>query len=109
GSESGGCSMANSRAKHRSKQETVRCMNSQPRGIRNSEAHLYIGVGRRVFDREFRPYLHVIEFGHSTKIVDRLELDALFDEYRQRNGRLSSGARKCQNERQDYINGGRET
>ena len=85
-------------------------MDMQPRGIRISEAHKYLGVGRAVFDREFRPRLQVMDFGHSTKVVDRFELDALFDEYRERNGRPgSSEVSTCQSEQQGYTSGGRET
>src|SRR5699024_3411989 len=81
----------------------------QPSGIRISEAHKYVGVGRGVFDKFFRPYPTVVEFTPGTKVVRRIDLDRLFDEYYQSNGCPGSGATRCQSEQRESTNGGHAT
>lgn len=61
----------------------------QPRGIRISKAHEYLGVGRKVFERHILPGLTVIDWSQQTITVDRLDLDAAYEDYKSRVGRLA--------------------
>ena len=51
----------------------------QPRLIRYRDAPAYCGVGRTVFDRDFRPYLREARVGEEGIAFDRHDLDALID------------------------------
>src|SRR5258705_9615965 len=48
----------------------------QPRLIRYRDAPSYCGAGRRVFDRDIRPWLIAIPIGKEGIAFDRLDLDA---------------------------------
>jgi len=50
-----------------------------PRGLNIQEAMAYVGVKRRTFDEKWMPRLTTFNNGTS-KIIDRLDLDVLFDE-----------------------------
>jgi len=58
-----------------------------PRVIRFKDAPGYLGMDRNRFNKEVRPGL--VEFPIGTQGIgfDRLDLDAWFDSYKQRNGR----------------------
>ena len=53
------------------------------RGFTYSEAVEYAGVKRRTFDARWRPHLNAMHQG-TCVIFDRLELDALFDQFKER-------------------------
>ena len=64
-------------------------MPSQPmpkRGFNCQEAMTYLGVKRRAFDLHFRPYLPAARLGTSV-VFDRIDLDRILDEHKNRNGR----------------------
>ena len=52
-----------------------------PRILRIGEAPAYLGMSRDVFDREVRPRLRIIDIGKKGKGVDRVQLDAIADEW----------------------------
>ena len=52
-----------------------------PRGLNIQEAMAYVGVKRRTFDEKWMPRLTTFNNGTS-KIIDRLDLDVLFDEFK---------------------------
>ena len=68
----------------------------QPRGIRISQAHTYLGIGRKVFDTHVRPKLTLIEWAPKTITVDRLELDAVWEDTKSRIGRPASAQRRTE-------------
>jgi hypothetical protein len=53
------------------------------RGLTHAEAIEYVGVKRRTFDEDWRPRLVAMRQG-SCLIFDKLDLDRLFDEFKQR-------------------------
>jgi hypothetical protein len=53
-----------------------------PRGLSYKEAIAYVGVKRRTFDEKWRPRLVAMPQG-SSLIFDRVDLDRLFDEFKQ--------------------------
>ncbi|TNF91426.1 MAG: hypothetical protein EP297_15975, partial [Gammaproteobacteria bacterium] len=59
----------------------------QPRVIRLKDAPAYLGMDRNRFNAEVRPYVTEIRMGKQGVAFDRLELDAWFVEYKNRNGR----------------------
>jgi predicted DNA-binding transcriptional regulator AlpA len=62
-------------------------MELQPRFIRARDAHSYCGMSRALFNELIRPYLTEIPIGRQGIAFDRLELDALLDDYMRCNGR----------------------
>jgi hypothetical protein len=58
-----------------------------PRLLRVRDAPAYVGVDRNKFNADFRPYLTEIPLGRQALAFDRIELDALIDDYISRNGR----------------------
>ena len=58
-----------------------------PRFIRLRDAPAYLGMDRNRFNAEIRPYLLEIRVGIQGKAFDRVELDAIAEEYKNRNGR----------------------
>ena len=58
-----------------------------PRFIRLRDAPTYLGMDRNRFNTEIRPYLLEIRVGIQGKAFDRVELDAIAEEYKNRNGR----------------------
>src|ERR1700675_1638260 len=58
----------------------------QPRLIRYRDAPSYCGVGRRVFDRDIRPWLIVIPIGKVGVAFDRLDLDAWIEQHKSCSG-----------------------
>ena len=58
----------------------------EKRGLNTQEAIAYLGVKRRAFEMHFRPFLPSARFGTSV-IYDRLDLDIILDQYKNRNGR----------------------
>ena len=58
-----------------------------PRFVRLRDAPAYLGMDRNRFNTEIRPYLVEILVGIQGKAFDRLELDAIADQYKSRNGR----------------------
>ena len=59
----------------------------QPRVIRLKDAPGYLGMDRNRFKAEVRPYVTEIRMGRQGVAFDRLELEAWFEEYKNRNGR----------------------
>ncbi len=60
-----------------------------PRIIRFRDSPFYLGMDRRRFNAEVRPYLTEIPIGKQGVAFDRVELDDWMDEYIARNGRPS--------------------
>lgn len=58
-----------------------------PRFIRLRDAPTYLGMDKNRFNREVRPEVTEIRIGIQGVAFDRLDLDALADQYKQRNGR----------------------
>jgi hypothetical protein len=58
-----------------------------PRLIRLRDAPRYLGMDPNRFNGEVRPYLVEIPIGKQGIGFDRLDLDAWFEEYKNRNGR----------------------
>ena len=56
------------------------------RGFNCQEALAYLGVKRRAFELHFRPYLTAVRLGTAV-VFDRVDLDRVLDEHKQRNGR----------------------
>ena len=56
------------------------------RGYNCQEALAYLGVKRRAFETYFRPYLTPVRLGTSV-VFDRIDLDRVLDDHKQRNGR----------------------
>jgi len=67
--------------------EASRTLVLLPRVVRFKDAPGYLGMDRNRFNAEVRPYLTEIRLGTQGIAFDRLELDAWFDEYKNRNGR----------------------
>jgi hypothetical protein len=55
--------------------------------IRLKDAPGYLGMDRNRFKAEVRPYVTEIRMGKQGVAFDRLELEAWFEEYKNRNGR----------------------
>jgi hypothetical protein len=72
-----------------------------PRLIRVRDAPAYCGIDRNKFNRELRPHLTEIPLGKQAIAFDRIELDALIDDYISRNGRRPKASQleddTCQN------------
>jgi hypothetical protein len=62
-------------------------LNLQPRQIRLRDAPAYLGMDKNRFNAEVRPYLTEIPVGKQGVGFDRLDLDAWFEDYKDRNGR----------------------
>ena len=81
-----------------------------PRFIRAKEAPAYLGMDRNKFNRDIKPQLTVIELGKQSRAYDRLDLDAVADDIKSRNGRLpeclKGDAKWQQKERQGSRNVG---
>jgi hypothetical protein len=58
-----------------------------PRLIRQRDAPRYLGMDPNRFNAEVRPYLTEIPIGKQGIGYDRLDLDAWFEDYKERNGR----------------------
>lgn len=58
-----------------------------PRLLRLGQAPDYVGMDRNRFNSEVRPYMTEIPIGIQGIAIDRIELDAWVDDYKQRNGR----------------------
>lgn len=63
------------------------CAVIQPRLIRATKAHIYLGMSRDLFDKEVRPHIKAAPLGRQGVVFDRLDLDRFADEYMSRNGR----------------------
>jgi hypothetical protein len=57
-----------------------------PRLIRLKDAPFYLGMDRNRFNAEIRPYLTEVAIGIQGIAFDRLELDAIAEQYISRNG-----------------------
>lgn len=57
-------------------------MNTLKRGLTHQEAMEYVGVKRRTFDEVWRPQLVAMRQG-ACVVFDRLDLDRLFDRFKQ--------------------------
>jgi hypothetical protein len=72
-----------------------------PRLLRARDAPFYTGMDRNKFNKELRPYLTEIPLGKQAIAFDRIELDALIDDYISRNGRRPKASQleddTCQN------------
>jgi len=62
-------------------------MTPLPRFIRAKNAPAYLGMDRNKFNAQIKPRLTVIELGPQSRAYDRLDLDAIADEIKSRNGR----------------------
>ncbi|MBK6739449.1 MAG: hypothetical protein IPG64_17160 [Haliea sp.] len=58
-----------------------KCYPTLPRLLRARDAPFCAGMDRNKFNRELRPYLTEIPLGKQAIAFDRLELDAVIDEY----------------------------
>ena len=86
-----------------------------PRLLRARDAPFYAGMDRNKFNQELRPYLTEIPLGKQAIAFDRLELDALIDDYIERNGRrpkaskleddVCQNATKCRDSAVEAISG----
>ena len=56
------------------------------RGFNSQEAMRYLGIKRRAFEKHFRPFLAEMRLG-TCVVYDRIDLDRVLEEYKQRNGR----------------------
>ena len=78
-----------------------KCYPTLPRLLRARDAPFCAGMDRNKFNRELRPYLTEIPLGTQAIAFDRLELDALIDEYIECNGRRPKASKLeddiCQN------------
>lgn len=61
-----------------------------PRLIRLRDIPRYLGMDRRIFNKEVRPCLTEIPIGVQGKAFDRLDLDQWVDYYKERSGRPSN-------------------
>jgi hypothetical protein len=61
-----------------------------PRAIRASEAHKYLGMDRNRFNKEVKPHLVSVPIGTQGVAYDRFDLDAWWEDYKRRNGRLGA-------------------
>lgn len=70
--------------------------NIPPRCIRQRDAANYLGTNANWFNENVRPHLTEIPIGKQGIGYDRLDLDAWFEEYKNRNGRPGKrkGAKK---------------
>jgi hypothetical protein len=59
----------------------------QPRVVRFKDAPGYLGMDRNRFNEEVRPFVAEVPMGKQGVAFDRLDLDAWFEEYKNRNGR----------------------
>lgn len=59
-----------------------------PRVLRSKDAPAYLGMDRNRFNKEVRPGLVEVPIGKQGIGFDRFDLDAWFDDYKHRNGRL---------------------
>jgi hypothetical protein len=64
-----------------------------PRLIRLRDAPRYLGMDPNRFNAEVRPYLVEIPIGKQGIGFDRLDLDAWFEDYKSRNGRLGKAGK----------------
>ena len=77
-------------------------MQTQPRIIRVSKAHLYLGMCREVFTKDIRPHLTEYRVGIRGKGFERTELDEVADRYMEANIiRYPAGEKPC---RKDSTN-----
>src|SRR5262245_39600180 len=58
-----------------------------PRVLRFRDAPRYLGMDRRRFNAEVRPFISEFRIGKQGVGFDRLELDAWVDDHKRRNGR----------------------
>ena len=73
-----------------------------PRVIRAKDAPRYLGMNRDLFYKQVKPYVNVIPIGSQGIGYDRLELDAWFEQYKERSGCVAMtvvGDESCQ-----YVN-----
>ena len=69
-----------------------------PRVVRAKDAPAYLGMDRNRFNKQVKPYLISIPIGTQGIAYDRFDLDAWWEDYKRRNGRL--GALYIQGEEQ---------
>ena len=58
-----------------------------PRVIRLRDAPFYVGVDMNRFNRDFRPKINEIRYGNQSVGFDRLQIDAIIDDYINRSER----------------------
>lgn len=81
-----------------------------PRVIRLKDAPKYVGLERHAFNQYVRPYVTQIPLGKRGIGFDRLDLEAWFQDHKQRNGIPATKINDRRNslwqkrERQDSIN-----
>ncbi len=71
--------------------------------LRLRDVPIYLGMDRNRFNAEFRPFLTEIPIGVQGIGFDRLEIDALVDDYVARNGRPAKKGRKPWDARQRPV------
>jgi len=57
-----------------------------PRVLRQKDAPAYLGMSERIFNKDIRPHLIEIRIGGRGVGYDRVEIDEVFDIYKERNG-----------------------
>src|SRR5689334_21519132 len=74
-----------------------------PRVLRFRDAPAYLGMDRNRFNAEVRPFVTEVPIGRRGIGFDRVDLDAWFDEYKNRNGRPGRRTSWDVRERQVYL------
>jgi hypothetical protein len=71
------------------RRQTANCAGRtfQPRLIRLRDAPYFFGMDKNRFNREVRPFLTEIRIGKQGRAFDRLEMEAVAEDYKSRNGR----------------------
>lgn len=65
-----------------------------PRLVRMRDAPSFFAMDRSRFNRDIRPYLTEIHIGRQGRAFDRLEMEALAEEYKSRNGRPAASMKR---------------
>jgi len=81
-------------------------MNTLKRGLTHQEAMEYVGVKRRTFDEVWRPQLVAMRQG-ACVVFDRLDLDRLFDRFKQEASGQPDAANDSTGQALPAHNGGR--
>lgn len=80
-----------------------------PRVIRARDAPAYLGMDRNRFNREIKPHLVAVKIGTQGIGYDRLDLDDMWEVYKERNGQPGAltikGETQWENECQDLSAG----
>ena len=75
-----------------------------PRVLRQRDAPAYLGMNERIFNKDIRPHLTEIRIGKRGVGYDRVEIDEVFDIYKEQNGHpgKKGGLSWLEKERRDF-------